>query len=99
MSFVSGIVSCALPSGRLAYQRLQQSHVPQIVSWLIDRGFRDERRLPGSRIVQQAAKRLQTHSSLADMLVAVAPRTPRVFGVVAMPDAHILQAHGLVQQL
>ena len=47
----------------------------------------------------RATERPQADTSLADVLMTVELRSPRGFGIIAMPHAHILQPHGFVQVL
>jgi hypothetical protein len=63
----------SLPLYRHLYQRLQNGHVLQIVTRLVDGRFRDEGRMLGTRIIQQSPKSLPADGAPADMLVAIAP--------------------------
>src|SRR5260370_11678679 len=50
-----------------------------------------------ARIIQQPAKWLEADLPLADVLMAIELRSARGFGVVAVPDGDVLQAHGGVK--
>src|SRR3954463_3086854 len=79
------------------HQPLQRFHIPEVVARFIDRGFSNESRMRKPRIVQQTAEGLQSNRALSNVLMPVEFGSACSFGVVAMPNAHILQPDGIIQ--
>jgi hypothetical protein len=80
-----------------AYQLFQGFDVASIVSRFVDWRLRDEGSVSQARMVQQPAEGFEADGSLPDMLMTIEFRSANRFGVVAMPDAHVLQSDGFIE--
>src|ERR1035438_362828 len=71
----------------------QHAHIPLLVAGLVHRGFGNEGGVGKALVVEQPPEGLNAYRSLADRFVPVELGAAFGFGVVAVPNAHRIEAH------
>src|SRR4051812_12134787 len=93
------IISHLLEIGKwcLGDQRFEGVHIAQVVAGFVDRRLSDESGMCERRIVEQTSEGIESDLALADMLMTIKLGAAISFGIIAMPDRHVLYADGFVQ--
>ena len=81
----------------LYHQLFQCLDIASIVTRFVNWRFGDESGVRQSQVVQQNSKRLFADGSLPHMLMPVKLGAARGFGIVAVPDFHLIEPNGRIE--